>query len=636
MTKTRNLADLGGGFIQAGTGAEQRTVENKLQDYVSLKDFIPEGTNTVTANCAPYLQAAVDHCELNGKTLFIPAGAYRITSPIRTGKVAGITIVGEHQYASTILFEGEGGNCFQHDYNPVTVNVSGTTATVTSTYPHGYSSGLVGSGVFGPLYRLPGEFLGPKTITVTGTNTFTFTVPGGTATPAQTGLICPKYYNYFWLENIRIAAYNTNLAGSAIIIALRGDGGPTRLVRLDRVRTGNYGASNAFNERWNNAVTIYQPTNVLMEDCEFFGASNYVADGTRNGVVLEGVSAMNPASAGSLDGAYGIVMQRCYIPYWFQAVNMLSNAQYANNVGEIHGLEGVYLRDVTGLGHRGIVHTSNIASTLRPADSPIGLEFNIDNCSFEVSGSAIIISRVEGLHIRSSVQLLNGGEKGNIDGTGYSPTESGINIDKCSGVDILGASLFVFFTMGSIAPWIGLKKEAIIKFADSSAVVINNCTMSIPETDVDTVLDIDANCDDVKELETTFTRYDNPGTVPFATIAAGSTDCFSATAARLKTDADRRVSCDAIGHIVLNGQALVTTNASSEATISLPTGLFSSVDPYIQVQMSDADTADVLGYHMPVLIQSSVTTSGFSIRYSSTAGMDNKLHRITYTVTGKA
>jgi hypothetical protein len=39
MTKTRDLADLGGGFIQAGTGATQRTVESKLQDVVSVNDF---------------------------------------------------------------------------------------------------------------------------------------------------------------------------------------------------------------------------------------------------------------------------------------------------------------------------------------------------------------------------------------------------------------------------------------------------------------------------------------------------------------------------------------------------------------------------------------------------------------------
>jgi hypothetical protein len=46
MTKTRDLADLGGGFIQAGTGAVQRTVESKLQDVVSVKDFGVLANNT--------------------------------------------------------------------------------------------------------------------------------------------------------------------------------------------------------------------------------------------------------------------------------------------------------------------------------------------------------------------------------------------------------------------------------------------------------------------------------------------------------------------------------------------------------------------------------------------------------------
>jgi len=48
MTKTRNLADLGGGFIQAGTGAGalQRTVESKLQDVISVKDYCALGMET--------------------------------------------------------------------------------------------------------------------------------------------------------------------------------------------------------------------------------------------------------------------------------------------------------------------------------------------------------------------------------------------------------------------------------------------------------------------------------------------------------------------------------------------------------------------------------------------------------------
>ena len=38
MTKPRDLSNLGGGFIQSGTGAVQRTVESKLKDTVYVLD----------------------------------------------------------------------------------------------------------------------------------------------------------------------------------------------------------------------------------------------------------------------------------------------------------------------------------------------------------------------------------------------------------------------------------------------------------------------------------------------------------------------------------------------------------------------------------------------------------------------
>jgi len=80
MTNSRDLANLGGGFIQAGGGV-QRSVESKLQDVVSVLDFIPTGEHadikagTSTYDCtAAYttLAAAVP----DGATVYWPPGTY--------------------------------------------------------------------------------------------------------------------------------------------------------------------------------------------------------------------------------------------------------------------------------------------------------------------------------------------------------------------------------------------------------------------------------------------------------------------------------------------------------------------------------------------------------------------------------
>ena len=73
MTKTRDLADLGGGFIQAGTGAVQRTVESKLQDVVFAEDFGAVGDDP-SHDDWPALQAAINTLrpvKLLGKTYYI-------------------------------------------------------------------------------------------------------------------------------------------------------------------------------------------------------------------------------------------------------------------------------------------------------------------------------------------------------------------------------------------------------------------------------------------------------------------------------------------------------------------------------------------------------------------------------------
>ena len=74
MTKPRDLATLGGGFTQSGTGAIQRTVENKLKDTVSVKDFGAVGDGTTNDTAA--IQAAITATPANG-TLVFPPGTYR-------------------------------------------------------------------------------------------------------------------------------------------------------------------------------------------------------------------------------------------------------------------------------------------------------------------------------------------------------------------------------------------------------------------------------------------------------------------------------------------------------------------------------------------------------------------------------
>ena len=89
MTKTRDLADLGGGFIQAGTGAVQRTVESKLQDMVSVKDFGAVGDGVADDTAA--IQASIDAGE--GRTVLIPKGTYLISSTLNIS-VSGVNLIG--------------------------------------------------------------------------------------------------------------------------------------------------------------------------------------------------------------------------------------------------------------------------------------------------------------------------------------------------------------------------------------------------------------------------------------------------------------------------------------------------------------------------------------------------------------
>jgi hypothetical protein len=119
-------------FTQSGTGAMQRTVESKLQDVVSVKDFGATGDG-ITNDCAAFKAAIAA-----SKNIFIPAGTYLISPTAGSGDFllylgtqgaggnpssrSGITIAGEGNKsviklgndvgAEKLLFGGAVGDSF--------------------------------------------------------------------------------------------------------------------------------------------------------------------------------------------------------------------------------------------------------------------------------------------------------------------------------------------------------------------------------------------------------------------------------------------------------------------------------------------------------------------------------------------
>lgn len=74
-------------FVQAGAGAVPRTVESKLRDTVSVKDFGAVGNGVADDTVA--IQAAIDATPVYGTTFF-PAGTYIITATLNLKSNTGV------------------------------------------------------------------------------------------------------------------------------------------------------------------------------------------------------------------------------------------------------------------------------------------------------------------------------------------------------------------------------------------------------------------------------------------------------------------------------------------------------------------------------------------------------------------
>ena len=114
------------GFRQTGTGATARTVDAKLKDTVSVKDFGAVGDGTTDDTAA--IQAAIN----TNKEVFVPNGTYLITSAL--AMASGQTLRGESN-AYTILKVNSAINA---------INISDTSnVVIDNLYIQGNSVGLV-------------------------------------------------------------------------------------------------------------------------------------------------------------------------------------------------------------------------------------------------------------------------------------------------------------------------------------------------------------------------------------------------------------------------------------------------------------------------------------------------------------
>jgi hypothetical protein len=116
-------------FLQSGTGAQTRTVQAKLRDTVSVKDFGAVG-DSATNDIAAF-QAATDYCASLpfGGTVYVPPGIYRLIGTITQSR-ASDTTKGAVDYVGA----GKGATVLNHSGATPLFSATGNATTIARQY----------------------------------------------------------------------------------------------------------------------------------------------------------------------------------------------------------------------------------------------------------------------------------------------------------------------------------------------------------------------------------------------------------------------------------------------------------------------------------------------------------------------
>jgi hypothetical protein len=107
-------------FTQSGTGAVARTVDSKLKDVVSVKDFGAVGDGTTDDTAA--IQAAIDSLPSGGGHVYIPRGLYLVDPATGINVVEGLTLSGAGRLNTQLVADTNGGAVIKRQFNDSAAN----------------------------------------------------------------------------------------------------------------------------------------------------------------------------------------------------------------------------------------------------------------------------------------------------------------------------------------------------------------------------------------------------------------------------------------------------------------------------------------------------------------------------------
>ena len=147
-------------FTQSGTGATARTIDSKLKDTVSVKDFGAVGDGIADDTAA--IQVAVTAAISLRKAIFFPSGTYLVTDTINLPEFT--QIYGEHKHKTARDSGNDPVSSTKINFNPATAKpLFVCSGTITST---GYRRG----------YRIEGLFIFGNSTTSSGNSTIAINV----------------------------------------------------------------------------------------------------------------------------------------------------------------------------------------------------------------------------------------------------------------------------------------------------------------------------------------------------------------------------------------------------------------------------------------------------------------------------